>query len=210
MKFKNLLIMCMLLVLFASCKNYSQVEELYKRAKEEYSKQEFEDSLNTTKKILSLDKNFYHARFLKSKILFFTEDYKNAEKELKKLCKKHPEFTEARLYLNRVLLQQNKLEEAEKMLLQELSLNQSDWRFYYQYALLAKKSEKLETLLSMCRRAEQVLSDTEKVYIEMAEFWIRLGRQTNAIRELDKASLVSNDSKSIEELKKTLINLNAS
>ena len=70
-------------------------------------------------------------------------------------------------------------------------LNQTDWRFYYQYALLAQKQNAADKRLSLCRKAEQALSDSEKVYIEAADVWLTLGVRSNALDALDKAYAVS-------------------
>ncbi len=190
-----------MVILCSSCSTRGEAESLYVKASDFYAKQELEKALEYTNQALKKDSAFYQASLLKAKVLYFTDDYKSSEKILKKLVKKYPQFSEARIWKIRLFITQNKFLEAEKLLKDELSFSQTDWRIYYLYSVLANKMEQMDMRLSMCRKAIDVLSDSEKAYIEMADLWIILGMREHALDELDKAELVSAHADDIRFLK---------
>lgn len=120
---------------------------------------------------------------------------------LKKLIKKYPEYTDARIWFIRVLLAQSKYDEAEKYLIKELSFNSGDSRVFYQYGNLCSKLNRMDERLSMYRKAEELLCENSKIYLELADVWLSLGLKDRALDELDKAELLSDDKQTIKELK---------
>ena len=186
---------------FISCTDKESATRLYVQAVNAYVEENFENSKALAKRCLESDSSFFQANFLLGKIAYFEGDYKAAERIMQKLCKKIPEFTEARIWYIRILIALEKYDEAEVRLKEEETINSSDWRIYYQYALLAGKRDRTDERLSMCRKAEALLDDGAKVYVEMADMWIKMGLRSNAIECLDKALVVSHDKQALEELK---------
>ena len=80
----------------------------------------------------------------------------------------------------------------------ELSFNNTDWRVYYLYALLAQKQNNFNLRLSMQKHAERFLQDGNKVYIDLAAVWLQLGLRGRAIDYLEKAKNLSSDEESID------------
>ena len=163
-------------------------------------REDFSNALALSDEALRADGNCFQAKLLKAKVLIFTEKIDDAEKILHSLYKRYPEFTEARLWYVRTLIMSERYDKAEAFLEREISLNQTDWRFYYQYALLAQKQNALDKRLAMCRKAEQALCDSEKLYIETADIWLMLGIRANALAALDKALAVSSEPSAVAEI----------
>ena len=147
------------------------------------------------------DSDFYQAKLLKAKILYFENSLEKSFLILKKLIKKYPEYTDARIWFIRVLLAQSKYDEAEKYLIKELSFNSGDCRVFYQYGNLCSKLNRMDERLSMYRKAEELLRENSKIYLELADVWLALGLKDRALDELDKAELLSDDKQTIKELK---------
>ena len=194
-----LLLLTMSLFAF-SCSDSASAEQLYARASDAYIREDFSNALSLADEAVRADGHFFQARLLKAKVLIFTEKTGDAEKLLRALCKRYPDFTEARLWYARALIMSGQYDKAETLLERELVLNQTDWRFYYQYALLAQKQNAADKRLSLCRKAEQALSDSEKVYIEAADVWLTLGVRSNALDALDKAYAVSAHPDAVAEI----------
>ena len=188
-------------LLFLSCRNNGEAEMLYVKATGFYAKQELESAEECADQALKKDSDFYQAALLKAKILYFKDENGAAEKILTRTIKKHPQFVEARLWKIRVLLALEKFSDCETLIKNELSFNQTDWRLYYLYSILASKMGQMDKRLSMCRKANDILQDTEKVYIESADLWLLLGMRDHALDELDTAEIISADPESIRLLK---------
>lgn len=200
MKLRFVLIIFLFSFMFFSCSNKEEAAKLYVQANEYYAKQDLESAKRHAELSLSKDKNFYQSAFLRAKIFYFQKKYDESEKELRKLVKHYPIFTESRIWLIRLLIANEKYTEAEKLLNEELLFNQTDWRLYYQYAVLSLKLGQTEKRLMYCRRAEQILSDTEKLYTEMADIWLEIGMRDRALDSLEKAEIISNRPETIKEL----------
>jgi len=200
MKRKLVFLLPYMFFFFFSCRDSRGAEQLYARAADAYMREDFSNALALSDEALRADGNCFQAKLLKAKVLIFTEKIDDAEKILHSLYKRYPEFTEARLWYVRALIMSERYDKAEAFLERELSLNQTDWRFYYQYALLAQKQNALDKRLAMCRKAEQALCDSEKLYIETADIWLMLGIRANALAALDKALAVSSEPSAVAEI----------
>jgi tetratricopeptide (TPR) repeat protein len=89
--------------------------------------------------------------------------------------------------------QEAAINEAQRALDRELSFNPNDWRVLYLYALLAGNTGDYEKHLVMGRRAETALSDSAKVYLDMALTWRSLELEDRAEAYFEKARIVSGD-----------------
>jgi tetratricopeptide (TPR) repeat protein len=194
-------------------------EDAYVAAAEAYAQERYAEALGHLRESLRLDPNFYQARLLEGKVLFFQNRMDEAAELFAKLTARRPEYTEARLWNLRCLVlaassstsstpsassagdpARKKLEEARNALDRELSFNPTDWRVLYLYALLAGNTGDWEKRLSMGRRAEAALSDSAKVYLDMAFTWYSLGLEDRAKLFLEKARVVSGNNVSLARL----------
>ena len=196
--------------LFFSCTKKEDAEFNYLRAVEAYSKQDFETALEFVNAAKKNDSFFYQADLLKAKIFYFQDMLEDANLVLHKSIRKYPEYTDARIWYIRVLIAQERYDEAETALIKELSFNSGDCRVFYQYGSLCAKLGRIDERLSMYRKAESLLSENSKIYLELADIWLMLGMRERALDELDKAEVVMEDSQTIKELKRYIRNGNDS
>jgi tetratricopeptide (TPR) repeat protein len=181
-------------------------EESYAAAAELYGREQFTEALEYAEESLAADKNFYQARLLKGKILFFLKRPEEAEGIFAGLCAAYPEYTEARIWNLRcqVLSLEGPAggdrEKVRAALDRELSFNPSDWRVLYLYALWAGNTGDWEKRLSMGRRAENALSESAKVYLDTALSWHSLGLKDRAALALEKARIVAGGNISLARL----------
>jgi tetratricopeptide (TPR) repeat protein len=181
-----------------------EAEKNYIAAVDAYTEQRYEDAMNFTRKALETDKNFYQAALLEAKILFFDGRPLEAEKVFSKLVSKYPAYTEARIWHIRCLILQDNRQDAVPLLEKELSFNPGDWRVYYLYALAAQRSNNYEQRLAMNRQAELVLTDSAKVYMDLALTWYTLGIPDRADDYLVKARTISGMNLSMAQLENAL------
>lgn len=205
-KIQNIFLIVFSCLFLLSCSKKEAAEEYYVKAAEAYSKQDFDSSLEWVNQAKKNDSSFYQADFLKAKIFYFQDSLEKSKSILNKLIKKYPQYTDARIWYIRVLIAQEKYEEAESFLLKELSFNSGDCRVFYQYGNLCEKLGRLDERLSMYRKAESLLSENSKIYLELADIWLILGMRDRALDELDKAEVVSEDSQTIKDLKRYIRN----
>ncbi len=196
---KKLSAFILLALIFVSCKDTSRAKELYELSLECYAGQKFEDCLSNIKLCLKSSPDFYQAQFLKAKVLFFMNQNEDSLKIFNNLLKKYPEFTEARIWRIRLLIALGQYDRAEEKIIEELNFNGTDWRVYYQYALLCEKQGLMDKKIVMCSRAENFLSEGSKIYLESADLWLKLGLKNRAIEYFDKAIAIDGAN---EELKK--------
>jgi tetratricopeptide (TPR) repeat protein len=189
------------------CKNEGgkdTAEKTYLAAVEAYAEEHYERAMELIRKVRRLDKRFYQAVFLEAKILFFQGKEAEAESLFHELIKKYPSYTEARIWYIRCLIISGQNEKAVYRLEEEISFNSTDWRVYYLYALLGQKSDNHEQRLSMNRKAEMALTESAKVYMDMALVWEALGMESRAREYLKKAEIVSGSNASIKRLEAAL------
>jgi len=177
-----------------------EAERIYIAAVEAYAEEQFIESLELARRATKLDRNFYQASFLEGRNLFFLDKLEEAENIFSKLVSKYPAFTEARIWHIRCLILGNDYETAQKILDKELSFNQTDWRIYSLYSLLAQRTNNYEERIAMNRRAENILTDSARVYIDMAITWHTLGVTDRAQTYFEKAQNITGSNFSLHEL----------
>jgi len=181
-----------------------EAERLYIAAVDAYTGEQFTDSLELVRLAIKLDRNLYQASFLEGRILFFLDQIEEAEKKFSILVKKYPGFTEARIWYIRCLVLKNDFTTAQKYLDEELSFNQTDWRVYNLYSLLAQRTDNFEERIAMNRRAENILTTSASVYIDMAVTWYTLGLNDRAQFYLEKAQNILGTNYSLQELENVI------
>ena len=192
-----------------SCTNSRQhsdgsAEKVYIAAINAYGSEDYPKALELAQRALKIDKKFYQALFLKAKILFFDNKIEEALRVFSRLAASMPAFTEARLWQIHCQILCQKYDLAEKALEKELSVNHSDWRVYSLYALLGEKTGNYEQRLVMNRRAETILADSAKLYLDLALSWELMGLSARSEEYMKKASCIGELSATMAELEKSL------
>lgn len=177
---------------FHSCKggDISSEHELYLSALDSYSKKDFPSTVELCDSILKKDKNLFQADLLRIKALFFLNEYGEAEKSIKSLVKKVPQYTDARLWYIRLLILQEKFDEVAPLLEKELALNETDWRIHYLKGIVDARNENYSGQLVSLQQAERALSDGAKVYLDLTKLWLVLGMEEQAKKYLEQARLL--------------------
>ena len=204
---KTLIWILVLVIQFTSCNTKAkriEAQKAYIAAVDAYGTENFSGSLELVRNAIRLDGNFYEALLLEGKILFFLDKAEEAGNIFAGLVSRYPAFTEARIWHIRCLILKGDFITARSTLDKELSFNQSDWRIFNLYSLLADRTDNYEERLSMNRRAEVILSTSARVYIDLALIWRNLGLNDRAQTYLEKAALVSGTSVSVRELEKAV------
>jgi tetratricopeptide (TPR) repeat protein len=191
-------------LVFSCVRNEGEAERAYLAATEAYGGENYEEALVQIRRALKADRAFYQAELLLGKTLFFAGEEAEALEVFSRLVKRRPEYTEARLWRIRCLVLAGRSEEAAELLDRELSFNSSDWRPLYLYALLAQKTGDYEKRLSMGRRAEMTLSDSAKVYLDLAVAWYSLELKDRAASYLEKARTISGSNIPLGRIEETL------
>ena len=196
-----------LCIYITSCNNKAariEAERLYIAAVNAYTAEQYANGLELVRSAIKLDRKFYQAVFLEGKMLFFSEKISEAEKNFLKLISRYPAYTEARIWYIRCLILKGEYGTAKQFLDKELSFNQTDWRIFSLYSLLARRTDNYEEQLSMNRRAETILNDSARIYIDTAITWHTLGLDDRAQDYLDKAKTITGANISFQELEKYL------
>jgi len=178
-----------------SCDKKENHEALsaYLGAVQKYQDNKLTEAESLACKALNIDKKFYQAGLLYGKILFFQDKLREAQVVFSKLVKQIPEFTEARIWNIRALILLKEFDKAERLLNKEIPINTSDWRVYYQYALLEALRGNIENRISVLNTGGKYLEESGRLYIELAKIWYSLKMKDKAFEYLRRASVVSGD-----------------
>lgn len=193
MKKSLLFLIFTLLLSLTSCKKEDDSwYKLYLSAVDAYSVHDFDSALFYLSGAAKAKKNDLQINFLLSKILFFQEDYEKCNLILTQLIKKHPDFTEGKIWKIRCDILLENYDLAKKELDDELIINMTDWRVFYLYSLLSKNQEKFDDQLVMLKNAELSLQDAAKVYAASAMTWGMLGMESKEADYILKAKVIGN------------------
>ena len=188
---KSISIIFIISILFFGCKkDNSLANKLYLQSLDAYSKNDFLLCIKLVEKAIDLNENLIQGKLLLAKSYFFLDENSKALKCLEKIIKDNPEFTDARIWNIRILIFSENFQQAKKYLENELRINQTDWRVYYLYSLLAKAEGDFETQISMLEKAEIALIDGANVFGEISEIWQGLGLEERANENLNKQKII--------------------
>lgn len=184
-----------LLGMVQSCDSKGDIQEegmtLYLSALDAYSQQDFLRTVELCMAAVAQDTDLIQARLLEAKARFFLDEVTAAENILSKLVARHPEFTDARLWLMRLLILQGQRERAADLVRRELELNETDWRVHYLGGLLHSQNQDYSSQLSSLQQAQRALADGAKVYLDLTRLWLLMGMKEYAQQQLDRARLLA-------------------
>lgn len=200
--FLSLFVLLLCSLLFSCQPELSEedITKFYLTALGNYQNQKYDESLEYLALIHKYDPNFFQASFLEGKVLFFTGDIDKAQNMFKNLFKKYPEFIEAKIWYIRTLIIKGDYVIARDLLEKEMSFNQTDWRIFYLYSLLEERQGNIDKKIVMLNRAEMVLADSVKVYLELSDIWNMLDLQSRASLYNEKANILSETNASLHML----------
>lgn len=181
-------ILIFLATLFISCKDEVNEETLilYSRASAAYAQGRFEETSLMLEKV----KNFSPALVLRSKALYFSGRGNEAEVLLRKTLRKTPGSGEAALFLARILREQNKDDEAQKVAEIMLRNNPQDIRALRLASGLALQRGDAEDAAALLDRAVEASAETALVFVDRAKLRWTAGNGGGALEDLRKAELL--------------------
>lgn len=169
-----------------SCSDKNKSQNLYSQAISEYQQRNFPQAIELTKQALKENHNFPEAEFLKAKSFFFSKDFKTAEKLFSKLCSKHSDNFDYRLWLLRTYYFSADYQKASDCLTKMQKINSEDWRIYYWRALISKAENDFESYFRNLGFAEETLKESSVVYRELSFIWMELGMADRYVKYSEK------------------------
>lgn len=160
---------------FMSCENTKKAVNFYLDAVSEYQNKNFEEAKLLLNSCLKEKKNFYQAEFLLGKIYFFEKDFQNAQKIFIQLSERKKENFDTKIWLLKSYIFNKETSQARILIDELIKNNSEDWRLYYWKAQIAKIENDFETFFSCLNYADQYLSDSSNVYLDLALIWHELG-----------------------------------
>ena len=174
--------------LFISCKDKTDEETLilYSRASAAYTQGRFDETSSMLEKV----KNFSPALVLRSKALYFSGRGNEAEILLRRILHKTPGSGEAALFLARILREQDKEDEAQKLTEMMLQNNPQDIRALRLASDLAFQRGDTEDAAVLLDRAIEASAETALVFVDRAKLRWTTGNGRGALEDLRKAELL--------------------
>jgi tetratricopeptide (TPR) repeat protein len=167
-------------------KNDEEAWLLYTRASAAYSQGRFEESAELLEKAGS----FMPARVLRAKSLYFCNRIEEAERLLRGVLRRNRGAAEASLFLARILREQGREEEAEKITELLLRDNPQDIRALRLASDLAGKRGDTENAAAFLDRAAEASAETALVFVDRAKLRWNAGNGTGALEDLKRAELL--------------------
>jgi tetratricopeptide (TPR) repeat protein len=182
---KKQVILCVVVFLLISCtqKPDEKTVRIYARASEAYAQGRFAETIE----ILRREKNFPPALLLRAKAEFFAGDFENAEKTCRRAIKIRPSFSEAKLYLARILRERDDLAGAEHLAESLLADNPQDIRTLRFAADIAVQTGKIDEAASLLDRAAEFSGESAMILLDRARLRWVAGKGQGALEDLNRA-----------------------
>lgn len=211
MKFSNisgLLALVAVLTFLGACSpaplSESQLKS-YLEARQSYEKGDFAGSGKVLDQLLSERGDFYQARFLKGKVLFFQKRLPDARAEFEKLSKDHPEFTMASSWLAQIDFQENQPDKALDRLKNLLSYDPLDYRLLYLTGLAYLQKKDPKNAIDFFRQSTLAEEELSKPHLELGRLYFQLGNFQAALTELQRAQVLLLPNSPLEPVLRDLI-----
>jgi len=176
---------CLFILFLMSCVKSPNAEtiRLYVKASESYAQGRFFE----VTEILHNQNNFPPALILRAKAEYFFGDLEKAEKSCRRAIKLRPSFSEANLYLARILREKSDLAGAEAVTEKLLSDNPQDIRALRLSAELASDYGKYDEAAVFLDRAAEFSAESAMALLDRARLrWVS-GKPEGALEDLSRA-----------------------
>ena len=159
----------------------------YCTARKYYSEHRLEEALD-----LLLDNHrsapeFSANSFLIGKIYYFTNDPARAEKYWLHTLKHNANHVDTRKWLARLLLQQSRIEEAERVLEPGLAISSEDPELLILMGKVKRRDQDLAGAIEMYLKSQAFAERLSEAWIDLAEIYNSFGLEDRAKAELEKA-----------------------
>ncbi len=169
----------------------------YFAARNSYEQGDYQNAYTRFLDLMTKAKNFLPIQLQLAKTQILLGQLEEADKRLRKIVKKKPEYYEARLWYARLVLQQGNYRQAERLLRELLQLDSSASQVYYYMAILYSKDDFSEHNLALALqyiKQANALSKEQLAYQlhEQARLYIGMQNSGEAIRLLRQSSSLLN------------------
>ena len=162
--------------------------ELYLHARLAYERGDLAGAISLLKHVGAGNSRFFQARLLLAKAYFFTGQYREAEKQLCTILKKQPACMDAQIWLLRIMILEENMEEAEEYGETLLSYSQQDPRVLGLLARIAYSAGDIQKSLEYYNRAILFEEELAINRIEVAKIYVQLFNPQKAAVHLRRAA----------------------
>lgn len=171
--------------------------QLYLAARKCYSEQRLDTALDLLLENHEQAPNFIQNSFLLGKVYYFKSDFPQAEYYWEYTLKINPYHLDARKWLARLFLQQDRTEEAGNILADALTVSSEDPELLILMAMVKRKQEDLAGAIELYQKSQAFTVRLSEASIGLAEIYYGFGLKDRAELELKKALHLLGDDSSI-------------
>ena len=195
---KTLSVICLLVtVLLLGCSRNNESAQVigpeavghYQRGRTHYSKEEFSEAEEAFKTALEVSPRFANAAYMLGKVYFFQGRLDEAEARFKDaLSQGRPGHVGGYLWLSRIYsLDEEKTEEAKKMIEEALQLAPENGRIYYELGRLYELEGDLRNALLHYELGMALEADYAALHFRAGELYEKIGLSDRARKEYERA-----------------------
>jgi tetratricopeptide (TPR) repeat protein len=192
---------CLQLVCFCAKQSAQPITEQslqrYYRARQCYCEQRLEDALDLLLKNHGSAPEFSANSFLIGKIYYFSEDLAQAEQYWRHTLKFNPHHVDTRKWLARLLLQQDRIEEAEGVLKPGLTISSEDPELLILMGKVKRRNQDLAGAIELYQKSQAFRERLSEASIDLAEIYSSFGLTDRAKEELEMALILVGEQSSI-------------
>jgi tetratricopeptide (TPR) repeat protein len=194
---------CICLQLVCSCAKQSaqpfteQTLQDYSTARKYYSDQKFDEALTLLLENHRSAPGFCANSFLIGKIYFFNGDLAEAERYWQHTLSTNPYHLDTRKWLARLYLQQERIDEAQDVLVDGLAISSEDPELLLLMAKVKRRHQDLAGAIELYLKSQAFSERLSEAAIDLAEIYYSFGLTERAEEELKKALVLLGEDSSI-------------
>jgi len=181
--------------------------QLYLAARKCYSEQRLDAALELLLENQKQAPDFIQNSFLLGKVYYFKNDYPQAENCWRHALKINPCYLDARKWLARLFLQQDRTEEAGSILADALEVSSEDPELLILMAKVKRKQEDLAGAIELYQKSQAFTERLSEASIDLAEIYCGFGLKDRAELELRKALFLLGEDSGISSSVATTLDL---
>ena len=193
--------LCLQLVCFCAKQSAQPITDQslqrYHTARKYYSEQRLDDSLNLLLENHRAAPEFSANSFLIGKIYYFNHDPVQAEHFWRHTLKFNPHHVDARKWLARLYLQQDRIEEAEDVLKPGLAISSEDPELLILMGKVKRRHQDLAAAIQLYLQSQAFSERLSEASIDLAEIYNSFGLADRAKVELERALELAGEQSSI-------------
>jgi tetratricopeptide (TPR) repeat protein len=162
----------------------------YQAAREYYAEHNLSAALRLVLENHREAPGFTANSFLAGKIYYFENDHERAERFWRHTLGINAYHLDSRKWLARLLLQQGRIEEADEVLAEALSVSSEDAELLILMAKVKRRRQDLAGAIELYRKAQAFAERLAEASMDLAEIYYGFGLRDRAREELEKARML--------------------